>query len=174
MTSKRNTAGILIRRKLPSGKTIEVLRQPARTRAWAASTSAPSCPTPVEQAPADADELRPDALDQRAAGDADAAVASGPTDPHICPDCDSHLGYPIAWGASDENRWTADLCCPNCERNETTELDLVAADRFDEELEQGADMLLRDLKRLSEANMLDDLERLVAALSADVLLPMDF
>jgi hypothetical protein len=50
----------------------------------------------------------------------------------------------------------------------------VAADRIDEELEQGAETLLRDLKRLSEANMLDDLERLVAALSADALLPMDF
>jgi hypothetical protein len=57
---------------------------------------------------------------------------------------------------------------------ETVTLDLAGANRFDEELEHGAETLVSDLKRLSEVNMLDDLERLVAALGADAILPMDF
>jgi hypothetical protein len=206
MASKRKTAGILRRIKLPSGKTVEVLRQPPTDATMGDLDSRAALMRALEQTPAanadephldgaelDADaaeliadqaEPTPDAAELPAdafgsAPDAERQAASDHAAPeradaHVCPECDSHLVYPIAWCASDEQRWSADLRCPNCERIETIELDLAAADRFDEELEQGAETLLRDLKRLAEANMLEDLERLVAALSVDALLPMDF
>ena len=47
-------------------------------------------------------------------------------------------------------------------------------ERFDEELDRGTEALLTDLKRLMHANMEDEIERFIAALHADAILPMDF
>jgi hypothetical protein len=47
-------------------------------------------------------------------------------------------------------------------------------DRFDEELDRGTELLMRDLKRLTRANMEDEIERFVCALESDAIWPMDF
>jgi hypothetical protein len=45
-------------------------------------------------------------------GGAHDATASDPCDPHICRECASDLVYPVAWVATDDERWSAKLRCP--------------------------------------------------------------
>lgn len=95
-------------------------------------------------------------------------------EPHRCPGCDCSLVYPIAWAAAPSECWSVDLRCPNCERKATVLLAQDVADRFDEELERGAETMMTDLKRLTLANMADHVDRFVAALGAGAIHPMDF
>ncbi len=93
---------------------------------------------------------------------------------HVCPDCSSELVQPVDWSEAPEECWTLVLCCPNCDwyteglytRDQVRELE----DRLDEGL---ADML-RDLQRLTQANMADQIDRFITALYADQVLPEDF
>jgi hypothetical protein len=109
--------------------------------------------------------------------EAPAPVAPRRTDErelHVCPACESQLVYPVAWEEHDELHWEVALRCPNCEWNT---IDLYAQerlDRFDEELDRGTEALVRDLKRLTRANMEDEIERFTRALACDALLPEDF
>ena len=47
-------------------------------------------------------------------------------------------------------------------------------DRFDERLDEGTEILLRDLKQLQHANMAEDVERFISALKLGAILPEDF
>ena len=47
-------------------------------------------------------------------------------------------------------------------------------ERFDEELDRGTEALVRDLKRMMQANMEDEIERFVKALQAGHIIPEDF
>jgi hypothetical protein len=47
-------------------------------------------------------------------------------------------------------------------------------DHFDEKLDIGTETLIRDLKRLEQANMEDEIEVFVKALDAGAILPEDF
>jgi hypothetical protein len=95
-------------------------------------------------------------------------------DPHRCPLCGSSLVYPTAWRPVNRSTWEVDLRCPNCQLVRLAVLDQEVAERFDDELELEAATLVEDLGRLSEANMTEDVERFVAALEADAILPSDF
>ena len=95
-------------------------------------------------------------------------------DLHICPDCEQHLVYPLEWEEHDELLWEVELRCPNCEWNAIDLYSQDVVDRFDEELDRCTEALVRDLKRLTRANMDDEGERLARALAADALLPEDF
>ena len=102
------------------------------------------------------------------------APARDVRDLHVCPECDAHFVYPVDWEEHDSVNWLVALRCPNCEWNT---IDLYAqdvVDRFDEELDRGTEALVRDLKHLTRANMEDEIERFVAALASDALLPEDF
>ncbi len=70
--------------------------------------------------------------------------------------------------------WEVLLRCPNCEWNDVGVYDQTTVDRFDDELDRGTEALMRDLKRLTQANMEDEIERFVLALAADAILPEDF
>jgi hypothetical protein len=93
---------------------------------------------------------------------------------HVCPDCSSELVQPVDWSEAPEECWTLVLNCPNCDwyteglytQDQVRELE----DRLDEGL---ADML-RDLQRLTQANMADQIDRFITALNADQILPEDF
>jgi hypothetical protein len=93
---------------------------------------------------------------------------------HVCPDCTSELVHPIDWSEAPDDRWNLVLKCPNCDwyteglytQDQVRELE----DRLDEGL---ADMI-RDLNRLSQANMADQIDRFITALHADQILPEDF
>ena len=99
----------------------------------------------------------------------------GPLDDlHICPECDRDLVYPVEWEEASETHWEVLLRCPNCEWTEVGRFDQPTVDRFDEQLDDGTEILLRDLERLERANMEDEIERFTRALDAGAILPEDF
>jgi hypothetical protein len=101
--------------------------------------------------------------------------ASHPLDDlHVCPDCDRELVYPVEWEESSPTHWEVLLRCPNCEWTEVGTFDQATVDRFDEKLDLGTEALIRDLKRLTRANMEDEIDRFSSALSTDLILPEDF
>lgn len=93
---------------------------------------------------------------------------------HVCPECASELVAPIAWEQAGEREWAVTIQCPNCEWWDADVFDEDVIERFDEELDRGTEALVRDLLRVMRANMEDDVERFLAALSADAILPEDF
>ena len=103
----------------------------------------------------------------------DLAPATEP-DLHVCPECSSDLVYPVAWEEADRARWEVSLRCPNCEWAVTDIFEEEDIQRFDETLDRGTEALVADLRQLSRANMEEDVERFINALTAGHLLPEDF
>ena len=95
-------------------------------------------------------------------------------DLHVCPACDRELVYPVEWEEASATHWEVLLRCPNCEWTEVGTFDQATVDRFDEQLDLGTEALMRDLKRLTRANMEEEIERFASALSSDDILPEDF
>jgi hypothetical protein len=93
---------------------------------------------------------------------------------HICSDCASELVQPVAWGQVSADRWELTLHCPNCGLTREGLFDQHDVAQLEERLDEGVEAILRDLKRLTQANMSDEIERFTAALSADWILPEDF
>jgi hypothetical protein len=114
------------------------------------------------------DELPP------AAPPAEGAEPETVADLHICPRCDTDLVYPTEWEEAGPTHWEVTLRCPNCEWAGGGIFSQELVERFDEELDQGTESLVRDLKRLMHANMEDEVERFLTALDGDHILPMDF
>ena len=96
------------------------------------------------------------------------------SDLHVCPACDSQLVYPVAWQEADRTSWQVSLRCPNCEWTVTDVFEEEDIQRFDETLDRGTEALVADLRQLSRANMEEDVERFINALTAGHLLPEDF
>jgi len=92
----------------------------------------------------------------------------------VCPDCDRELVYPVEWCEVSPTHWEVLLRCPNCEWSDLGVFDQGTVDRFDDELDRGTEALTRDLKRLTHANMEDEIERFNSALASDAIWPMDF
>jgi hypothetical protein len=95
-------------------------------------------------------------------------------DLHVCPECDRDLVYPVDWEEASATHWEVVLRCPNCEWTEVGKFDQATVDRFDEQLDLGTEALVRDLRRLVQANMEDEADRFAAALEANAILPEDF
>jgi hypothetical protein len=96
------------------------------------------------------------------------------TDLHVCRGCGSGLVHPVEWEESGTAHWEVALRCPNCDWEGTGVYDQHTVDRFDEELDHGTELLVRDLKRLMHANMEDEVERFASALQAGHIVPEDF
>jgi hypothetical protein len=96
------------------------------------------------------------------------------TDLHVCGSCASDLVYPTEWEEAGLTHWEVTLRCPNCEWCGTGIFEQENVERFDEELDRGTEALVRDLKRLSHANMEDEIERFVTALDENHIFPEDF
>ncbi|HWT25283.1 MAG TPA: hypothetical protein VN213_17395 [Solirubrobacteraceae bacterium] len=95
-------------------------------------------------------------------------------DLHVCPECASHLVYPVDWEEASATHWEVALRCPNCEWATVGVYDQDTVDRFDEELDHGTELLVKDLRRLTRANMEEEIERFGKALESDAIWPMDF
>jgi hypothetical protein len=93
---------------------------------------------------------------------------------HVCPGCSSPLVQPVEWSEAPGERWNLVLSCPNCEwRTEGLYTQDQVRD-FEDRLDEGLADMLRDLQRLTQANMADQIDRFVTALYADQILPEDF
>jgi hypothetical protein len=105
---------------------------------------------------------------------ATAGAAHQPVDLHVCPECDRALVYPVEWEEASPTHWEVQLRCPNCEWLTVGLYDQETVDRFDERLDHGTEALVRDLRRLTRANMEEEIERFTSALASDAIWPMDF
>ena len=95
-------------------------------------------------------------------------------DLHICPECNSDLVYPTDWAPARDRHWDVALRCPECEWNGGGCYSQQVVDRLDEALDRGTESVLDDLNALVRTNMEDQIDRFVAALNADQILPEDF
>lgn len=103
------------------------------------------------------------------------ATSPTPTrDLHVCPECRSDLVYPMAWSEAGHEAWKLELRCPNCEWEHSGVYDQSIVEALDEVLDDGTQALVGDLKSLVRANMEAEVERFIAALSADAIWPIDF
>src|SRR5690606_29369515 len=82
-------------------------------------------------------------------------------DLHVCGSCGSELVYPVEWQESGAAHWHVALRCPNCEWSGTGVFEQQAVEIFDEELDRGTEALVRDLRRLVQANMEEQVERFI-------------
>jgi len=137
---------------LPSGKTIEVVY-----------FKEVDLPHPV-----------PDPVADEAPAAPELPAAEAHQDLHICVECASELVYPVQWEESGEDNWSVLLHCPNCDVFREGIFSQRTVEGFDEVLDSGADALERDYRRLTQANMAEEIERFVGALTADAILPEDF
>jgi hypothetical protein len=137
---------------LPSGKTIEVVYFKET------DLPQPAIEAPVEDIP----------------GVPQAPPAEPHQDLHVCVECSSELVYPVQWEESGPDNWSVLLHCPNCDIYREGIFTQETVETFDEELDRGADALARDYKRLIRANMAEEIERFVGALTSDAILPEDF
>ena len=137
---------------LPSGKTIEVVYFKET------DLPQPGVEPPVDDIPA-VPTAPPAEADQEL---------------HVCVECSSELVYPVQWEESGPVNWNVLLHCPNCDVYREGVFTQETVETFDEELDRGADALARDYKRLVRANMSEEIERFVGALTSDAILPEDF
>jgi predicted RNA-binding Zn-ribbon protein involved in translation (DUF1610 family) len=93
---------------------------------------------------------------------------------HACPDCNGELVQPLSWCESSEGRWELTLECPNCGWTESGVYEREQVERLEDRLDEGLADMIGDLQRLTQANMAADVDRFVAALEADLILPEDF
>jgi hypothetical protein len=93
---------------------------------------------------------------------------------HVCPACASETVYPLRWEEADDEHWQMSLRCPNCEWHVTGIYEQALVERLEEVLDDGTDALVRDLRRLTQANMEEEVERFTRLLQTDLIFPMDF
>lgn len=93
---------------------------------------------------------------------------------HVCPRCDSRLVQPVQWSEAPNGFWELVLQCPNCFWTEEGVFDQNQVDALEENLDAGLADMLSDLRRLTQANMSEEIARFAAALNADLILPEDF
>ena len=133
------------RLRLPSGKQIEVVVFGATRRRAAAGPEAPK------------------------------TVAAPSRRLHVCRDCGSNLVHPIDWEEVAADTWGLELRCPNCEWIGGAVLRPGASSSASTRSSSaGIETIVRDLRRLTHANMEEQIERFIHALQADLILPVDF
>ena len=93
---------------------------------------------------------------------------------HVCPVCGSDLVYPIDWDRSGPASWILILRCPECETRREVSLGRASVEQFNRELYFGAQALAREADQMMRRNFEDEVQRIVAALERDLILPMDF
>ena len=102
------------------------------------------------------------------------AGANPPDRLHVCFHCTGELAYPLDWSEEGPRHWRIILRCPECESRREGVFEQAAVERLDDELDRAAGALLGDLRRMTHANMSEEVEFFVRALAADLIVPSDF
>jgi hypothetical protein len=92
----------------------------------------------------------------------------------VCVQCGSWLVYPLAWSEAGPQRWRLQLRCPECESIRAGVFEQAVVERLDDELDRAANALLEDMRRVTHANMSEEVEFFVRALAADLIDAGDF
>ncbi len=99
---------------------------------------------------------------------------AAPDQLHICFHCAGELVYPLDWAEEGPRRWRIVLRCPECESRREGVFEQSTVERLDDELDRATGELLSDLRRMTHANMSDEIETFIRALDADLIEPSDF
>jgi hypothetical protein len=152
--------------KLPGGRQIEVVYldsrreepPPESSHAAADIPRASSSETPVAATPW--------------AGDLPTSAPNAPL--HVCTRCGGTLVSPLDWMEESPGRWRVSMRCPDCDLMREGVFGQALVERLDEELDRATGALLEDLKQLTHANMVDEIECFSRALQLDLIGPSDF
>ena len=93
---------------------------------------------------------------------------------HICPACESDLVQPHEWSEAPDASWKMTLECPNCGWLETGVYSNDDVEMLEDHLDAGLEDMIDDLRRLTHANMATEVDRFIAAIQHDLILPEDF
>jgi hypothetical protein len=93
---------------------------------------------------------------------------------HVCFHCAGVLVYPLDWAEEGPRQWRILLRCPECESRREGVFEQAVVERLDDELDRAASALLGDLRRMTHANMSEEIEFFIRALDADLIDPSDF
>lgn len=93
---------------------------------------------------------------------------------HVCPRCASPLVQPVRWSEGSRGFWELTLRCPNCDWSEEGVFHQDQVDALEERLDEGLTAMLSDLRRLTQSNMAEEIDRFIDALQSDLVLPEDF
>jgi len=130
-----------------------------------------------EQAPAAPEQVSeqlPERLEIVSGETAHGADTGAPAQLHVCFHCAGELVYPLDWSEEGPRHWRIVLRCPECESRREGVFDQTTVERLDDELDRGSSALLGDLRRMTHANMSEEIEFFARALDADLILPSDF
>jgi hypothetical protein len=101
-------------------------------------------------------------------------ACSTPEQLHVCFNCGGELVYPLDWCEEGVRHWRIVLRCPDCESRREGVFEQSAVELLDDELDRAAGALLGDLRRMTHANMSEEVDFFVRALDADLITPSDF
>ena len=107
-------------------------------------------------------------------GTTGAGTPCAPDRLHVCFNCGGELVYPLDWCEEGVRHWRIVLRCPDCESRREGVFEQAAVELLDDELDRAAGALLGDLRRMTHANMSEEVEFFVKALDADLITPADF
>ena len=93
---------------------------------------------------------------------------------HVCPRCAGKLVSPLEWSEESPGRWQILMRCPDCDLMRDGVFNQALVERLDEELDRATGALLSDLKRLTHANMVEEIEIFSRALQLDLIGANDF
>jgi hypothetical protein len=91
-----------------------------------------------------------------------------------CPVCRSDLACPLSWEPSDDEHWSVDLRCGDCEHRWNAIIDDQRAARYDLELDRDRRAIEGALAQLDLSRMTFEVEAFAEALSKDLIQPADF
>ena len=103
-----------------------------------------------------------------------ATSAPAPREAHVCPLCGSPLVHPTDWQRTGAACWLVTLRCPNCETVRTITLIREEVERLNRALYEGTERLARQADQLVRHHFEEETAKFVAALDADLILPIDF
>ena len=93
---------------------------------------------------------------------------------HVCPSCGGGLAHPLDWFEESPGRWRLLMRCPDCQLLREGTFGEALIERLDDELDRAMASMLDDLKRITHANMAEEIELFSRALELDLIGPSDF
>ena len=183
--------------KLPGGRQIEVVyldSTPEHNIESSTQLTRPATSTPADQTSTSGTPIEPrmtpdttstsaDPCPVRASSDTPVAHRpwsgdSPSTAPgealHVCSRCAGELVHPLDWVEESPGRWRILMRCPDCDALREGVFGQALVERLDEELDRATGALLSDLRQLTHANMVEEIEVFSRALELDLIGPNDF
>jgi len=101
-------------------------------------------------------------------------VEAGDRELHVCPSCGSELVQPTNWSHTVDDRFALTLECPNCTWRESGLYGQAQVELLEDRLDDGVTALIDDLRLLTQANLVSDVDSFVDALNRGLIVPEDF